>query len=78
MTKMTRPDCVVMCNLINTHTHTHKQHTQLWKALDDGKCPRKKAIYADESPLTDQHGILSSTRCFQAPVSEGTALKVLP
>ena len=23
MTRMTRPDCVVMCNLINTHTHTH-------------------------------------------------------
>ena len=24
MTRMTGPDCVVMCNLINTHTHTHK------------------------------------------------------
>ena len=24
MTRMTRPDCAVMCNLINTHTHTHK------------------------------------------------------
>ena len=23
MTRMTRPDCVVRCNLINTHTHTH-------------------------------------------------------
>ena len=23
MTRMTRPDCAVMCNLINTHTHTH-------------------------------------------------------
>ena len=23
MTRMTGPDCVVMCNLINTHTHTH-------------------------------------------------------
>ena len=22
MTRMTRPDCVVMCNLINIHTHT--------------------------------------------------------
>ena len=30
MTRMTRPDCAVMCNLINTHTHarthTHTQH----------------------------------------------------
>ena len=26
MTRMTRPDCAVMCNLINTHTHT-RTHT---------------------------------------------------
>ena len=24
MTRMTRPDCAIMCNLINTHTHTHR------------------------------------------------------
>ena len=23
MTRMTGPDCAVMCNLINTHTHKH-------------------------------------------------------
>ena len=23
MTRMAGPDCAVMCNLINTHTHTH-------------------------------------------------------
>ena len=23
MARMKRPDCAVMCNLINTHTHTH-------------------------------------------------------
>ena len=23
MTRMTRPDCAVMCNFINTHTRTH-------------------------------------------------------
>ena len=27
MTRMTGPDCVVMFNLINTHTHTHTPHT---------------------------------------------------
>ena len=27
MTRITRPDCAVMCNLINTHTHT--QHKEL-------------------------------------------------
>ena len=30
MTRMTGPDCVVMCNLINTHTHK----------LDNGKYKR--------------------------------------
>ena len=28
MTRMTGPDCVVMCNLINTHTHTHTWEDQ--------------------------------------------------
>ena len=32
MTRMTGPDCAVMCNLINTHTH---RHTQTHKK----KCP---------------------------------------
>ena len=26
MTRMTGPDCAVMCNSINTHTHIHTQH----------------------------------------------------
>ena len=25
MTRMTRPDCAVMCNLINIHTYIHVQ-----------------------------------------------------
>ena len=25
MTRMTGPDCVVICKLINTHTHIHRQ-----------------------------------------------------
>ena len=31
MTRMTRPDCAVMCNLINTHTHTHYCATKVYK-----------------------------------------------
>ena len=27
MTRMTGPDCAVMCNLINTHTHTRNTRT---------------------------------------------------
>ena len=29
MTRMTRPDCAVMCNLINTHTHYTHTHTHV-------------------------------------------------
>ena len=35
MTRMTGPDCAVMCNLINTHTytHTHTHNRVLHQAL---------------------------------------------
>ena len=29
MTRMTGPDCVVMCNLINTYIHTYIHHTHI-------------------------------------------------
>ena len=29
MTRMTRPDCAVMCNLINTHTHTPNRFSRV-------------------------------------------------
>ena len=35
MTRMTGPDCVVMCNLINTHTHTHTQQVSLIPPWED-------------------------------------------
>ena len=31
MTRMTRPDCAVMCNLINTHTHIHISLIPPWE-----------------------------------------------
>ena len=34
MTRMTGPDCVVMCNLINTHTNTHAQAKKRKKPLN--------------------------------------------
>ena len=37
MTKMTGPDCTVMCNLINTHTHTLTQSHDA-PELDGGMC----------------------------------------
>ena len=30
MTRMTGPDCAVMCSLINTHTHTRGKRGRLW------------------------------------------------
>ena len=57
MTRMTGPDCVVMCNLINTHTHTlhtkrngkntrKKRHLQINKKR--GKHKRKKHVWLSE------------------------------
>ena len=34
MTRMIGPDCAVMCNLINTHTHTHGELLVLFSAAD--------------------------------------------
>ena len=33
MTRMTGPDCAVMCNLIHTHTHTHATYSLLPLAM---------------------------------------------
>ena len=38
MTRMTGPDCAVMCNLINTHTHG-KRGRHGWKAK---KCRKER------------------------------------
>ena len=59
MTRMTGPDCVVMCNLINTYTHTHThththRHTHIRyvilrgdnSAFDQGNCAVTKPITA--------------------------------
>ena len=37
MTRMTRPDCAVMCNLINTHTHRHT-HTHRMTRMTGPDC----------------------------------------
>ena len=43
MTRMTGPDCVVMCNLINTYIHTYI-HTYIYKYIHTyiHLCPREK------------------------------------
>ena len=47
MTRMTGPDCAVMCNLINTHTHIHthsketKEETQGIQGVSKN-CPSKE------------------------------------
>ena len=40
MTRMTGPDCVVMCNLINTHTHTHTKRYIFMGAMWETGKPR--------------------------------------
>ena len=34
MTRMTGPDCAVICNFINTHTHTHSLWLKLYGPSD--------------------------------------------
>ena len=38
MTRMTGPDCVVMCNLINTHTHTQVRYVWWLVVIGDKLC----------------------------------------
>ena len=45
MTRMTRPDCAVMCNLINTHTHTQTEREREGP-LDASKCLGAKQVSA--------------------------------
>ena len=33
MTRMTGPDCAVVCNLINTYTHTHTEDQCEWHIM---------------------------------------------
>ena len=33
MTRMTGPDCVVMCNLINTYIHTYMEDQREWHRM---------------------------------------------
>ena len=41
MTKMTGPDCAVMCNLISTQTHTQTQQVSLILPRED-QCERHR------------------------------------
>ena len=51
MTRMIGPDCAVMCNLINTHTHTHTAGTLIPHASPSlqtggGACEHPTAPFA--------------------------------
>ena len=46
MTRMTGPDCAVMCNLINAHTHTHTR-IGIGRAEGRGKSARNRTIVVD-------------------------------
>ena len=48
MTRMTGPDCAVMCNFLNTHTHTHT--AGVWKKRRSQKLV--PAIPEKAAPLT--------------------------
>ena len=53
MTRMTGPDCAVMCNLINTHTHTHKHLPAAWRASRSSgfaACSPRRSLQTGELP----------------------------
>ena len=52
MTRMTRPDCAVMCNLINTHTHTHLSHSIVYYK---GEIATKLVFYIADITRTLNH-----------------------
>ena len=53
MTRMTRPDCAVMCNLINTNTHTHTHtHTHARPGREED---RARLGQADARRLGGRH-----------------------
>ena len=51
MTRMTRPDCAVVCNLINTHAHTHvgSDVHALIKELAIRRVQYRSETYSNES-----------------------------
>ena len=44
MTRMTGPDCAVMCNLINTHKYTHTQDQFEWHRMTRMTRPDRAVI----------------------------------
>ena len=44
MTRMTRPDCAVMCNLINTHTHTTKTVVVVKPDIEDSLSSQERSV----------------------------------
>ena len=75
MTRMTGPDCVVMCNLINTYIHTYihivtTKHAVGWKNVGDllsrGRCrlirnARLSAHLVAQTPTMFVRGLTSTT-----------------
>ena len=70
MTRMTGPDCAVMCNLINTHTHIHRDKKPLdgcWtKILIDIQqyCSLLLSVNPPDG-ADDQKGLVYMCRCVQ-------------
>ena len=50
MTRMTGPDCTVMCNLINTHTRTHSRTHKNRQRHKHTRVERKKNMYRRTVP----------------------------
>ena len=58
MTSMTGPDCAVMCNLINTHahTHTHIRPGRIQDGSEDGSGDGNESNSGDGNGDVDGYG----------------------
>ena len=69
MTRMKRPDCAVMCNLINTHTHTRthllRQHVIL--PLDGASLQIRPEMLRDAAGLQEAVPAASLATVFDPP-----------
>ena len=73
MTRMTGPDCVVMCNLINTYIHTYIH------GIKHNKIPpkRRRLAYLVDKPGGNMYGHETDETC-GAPRHHMDALRTSP
>ena len=72
MTRMTGPDCVVMCNLINTYIHTYI-HTYIRTAYNKYRIRRRRRAARSPTSQGWAESLCATIKGANREVSEGKA-----